>query len=501
VGEKREKFYMVNFLSPEDLRRVNEAGSENKNMPVPDRLVELSHYSIDQLGCFSIFNQSLASDGIAFFFTICNLPFTSDEQVYAWVLLCLERALIEVEYDSNRVFLYPVEEVRFYFERELPTEIKKEYHLDADKFYVEWLMDIASQLDIEIPKDDKTRRAFLIGPQGLLSMLIHSPQYNGIFISSLRVAVSWQEHLFELNAYQEAADLVNMACFAIARDGQRQFTESLLARTISVTKGLPNLVSRINLATLLREESKIDSALKIYLGTIVGLLKIHAYLQLVTVISEMGAIYRQKGQLFHAAVLLELCSILHGILKNPKNQAITRSQLASVYRYLRFFGLAIRASKLACSHFRRTDDLLNLGRSLCTQGNIFYNLGMANSAMISFDEALTTGTLISDPQTICGSLSGKARVYLLINNLQEVKPLLEEVIAIRQRNSDHSVGVEYQNMGAYYEKDGNLNVALVWYKKALKTFEQYTPVEVAACKNNIASVEKKLLKKRKPLKK
>jgi hypothetical protein len=119
--------------------------------------------------------------------------------------------------------------------------------------------------------------------------------------------------------------------------------------------------------------------------------------------------------------------------------------------------------------------------------------------MNCFDEALDIGKQISDPQAICGALGGKARVHMLTKNLADVKPLLDEAIAIRQRNSDHSIGIEYQNMGYFYELSDNLNMALVWYQKALKVFEQYMPVEVLACERNISKIESKIARKGKPL--
>ena len=79
---------------------------------------------------------------------------------------------------------------------------------------------------------------------------------------------------------------------------------------------------------------------------------------------------------------------------------------------------------------------------------------------------------------------------MLMNNLTEAKQILDEVISVRERNSDHTVGVEYQNMGYFYELIGNLPVALVWYNKALKVFRQYMPVEIAPCEQKISKLER-----------
>lgn len=473
----------------ENIQEANKINSRKKLLPVPDRFSDMSQEEITKLGNFTVLNQSISLEGLRNFFNICGFPVPSDDHLEEWVLGGVERGLLQIETDNNSIFFLPKEDVHAYFEKELPEEIKTEYRLAGDRFYISWLTDISTELQIDLPQDEEARRIFFIGPNGLLDILAHSPQFHETFIRVLNVAVNWQELLFQLKKFEESADIVNMICFALARQGDRSLAESLLIRIISMTHGLTNLIARINLATLLREEAQLRTSLQLYRGTIIGLLRQKAFHQLVIVFSEIGAIYRLNGQLLPAAITLEMSSLLHGILKNNKSQAIARSQLASVYRYTRLYGLALRASKLACSYFRTSNDYLNLGRSLLTRGNVLYNLNSAESSLECFEEALSIGRMISDPQSICGALGGKARVLMLMNNLTEVKPLLDEVISIRQRNSDHSVGIEYQNMGYFYELSNNLPMALVWYNKAVKSFQQYMPVEVAACERAIRKVE------------
>ncbi len=100
------------------------------------------------------------------------------------------------------------------------------------------------------------------------------------------------------------------------------------------------------------------------------------------------------------------------------------------------------------------------------------------------------------PQAAIGALSGMARLLMLIGSIDQAKLLLEEAIAKREQISDHTVGVEYQNLGVYYEQQGNLALALGWYQKARLEFERYLPVEAPSCRRKIAALEKKLAKKR-----
>jgi len=389
------------------------------------------------------------------------------------------------------------DEVREELEKKITKEDKTNFHNNADKFYIYLLTELARELKIDLPMEDEARRLFFLSSNGFVDTLIHNPQSHQSFSSALNISVGWQEQLYRLLKYDEAASIVNIICFALARQGDRAYVKSLLVRIILVTKGEMNLSTRVNLATLLREENQYESSLRIYRGTILDFLWNRSYIKLAIVFSEMGSIYRQKGEYIKAIITLELCSLIHGVLRNRKSQAIARSQLSSAYRKLGLSGPALRTSNLACNYFKQSDDYLNLGRTLLTRGNIFLNLRNSQRALECFNESLSIGQNISDPQSICGSLSGKARALMLAGDLSQVKQLLDEAIATRQRYSDHSIGIEYQNLGYYYELSRNYQMALIWYEKALKILEQYMPGEVPVCKNRIREVESQMRKLKK----
>jgi hypothetical protein len=69
--------------------------------------------------------------------------------------------------------------------------------------------------------------------------------------------------------------------------------------------------------------------------------------------------------------------------------------------------------------------------------------------------------------------------------------MLEEAISLRERNNDHNIGIEYENMGALFEQKGNFSLALGWYQKALEQFEKYMPVEINNCQRKITLLEAK----------
>jgi len=106
-----------------------------------------------------------------------------------------------------------------------------------------------------------------------------------------------------------------------------------------------------------------------------------------------------------------------------------------------------------------------------------------------FEEALQIGQQINDPKSSIGALSGKARVFLFLKRYDEAQVLLDEAISLRERNNDHNIGIEYQNMGMLFEQKGNVALALGRYQKALGQFEKYMPVETNNCRKKIAILE------------
>jgi len=486
---------MTDLSIDERLISATRAGQKTSALEFSEYLDRLPPSEVNSIACFSLMIQSLSYEGLGDFLKTCGLSFPSQGVFEDWLISCVENGLFSVSFEEDRAFLIITEEVRGHLESKLSDEEKQTCRQSIDRFYEKWFLELAKMLEVPPPEDEKDRRAFLVGPNGIIDGLSHNPQYRSLFLFAINSAVGWQEQLFQLKHYEEAADLVSATCFALTREGQGQLAQALLFRIISVTNGIYQQSAQINLATLLRKELKLDPALKLYRDTVPGLIRRRNFRHLAIVWSEMGAVYRQQGKLLKAAITLEACSVLHGVLKNYKSQAIARSQLADVYRLMRLLRLALEKSTQAYTWFQKSGDLMNTGHTLLTQGNIFYNLGKAHSANASYCESLSIGQQINDPALISGSLSGKARALMYLERYDEARPLLEEAIALRQRTSDKNIGIEYENLGHYYEKTGNPEMALVWFRKALNNFEQYQHGFVGSCKNNINRIEKALAKK------
>lgn len=459
--------------------------------PIAECLEKVDGSFRDNLANLSFLGLPLEFSGIKYFFELSGFVLSDDEHL-AWLVPCLEMNLFLkiVSADDDTTLWRTRDDVSAYFAAHSKIEDLKRYHRNADKFILEQFASLATSINITLPDGD-VRREAVIGPNGFLYQISHLPQHQNFHQSILNIAISWFDHLFLLEEYKEAADVLNAICFALARRGQRKMAENMLAAIASKTKGLTNVVAQINLATLLREEQQATAAIQLYWRTIPKLLRQQAYVQLAQVLSEMAAIYRQMGNLVKSAIVLEFSVMLNGRLKNGKSAAIAHSQLSSTYRYLRRYSLALKNSKQAVDYFRSTNDLLNLGRSLLTQGNIYYNNSESDSAIQCFNEALEIGQQIADSQAEIGATSGKARVFLSLRQYEEAQSLLHQAISLRERHNDHNIGIEFQNMGALHEQKGEFAMALGWYQKALVQFEKYMPVEVSNCQKNIAAVQAK----------
>lgn len=482
-------------LDPRQKELLNLAAQRGQSVnrrTLADSIASINPPAFGHLASYAVLGMNLVFVEIEQFFESGGFLLQGEELIN-WLVQCLEWDLIRIEYPDGHdepYFSCP-DGVRHYFLTHLSSDELALEHRRAISFHSEKLALLASDIGFVLRGGEKA-----IEPGGFLDQISHLPQYQSLHHNILNYALNWHEHLFQLREFEDAANILNSICFALSRRGQKKLAESLLARIATQTKGLISLAAWINLATLLRQEQQHSAALRIYWRTVPGLLRLRAFIQLAQVLTEISAVYRQTGKLIPSALMLEFSVILNGRLKNGQSQAIAQSQLASTYRLLRMYQPALKVSTAAISYFRLADDRLNLGRSLLTQGNIYYNLKMIELAFTCFDEAQQVGRQIGDPQAEIGALGGKARLLMLTGFLDQAKQLLEETISRREQIRDHTVGVEYQNLGVCYEQQGNLALALGWYQKAQLEFERYLPVEAPSCRRKIAALEKKLAKRR-----
>jgi tetratricopeptide (TPR) repeat protein len=365
-------------VSSSELISAGLEGKRQLHLSTAERISSFSGLDEKRLACLSIFYTSLSPDGLLNFFSICGLTLAEDE-MENWIETGLRGGVLKLSEDENQPDLFFIcvqEDIQKALLSKCSADDLHAFHQYADRYFEAQFREMASNLNIDLPKNEVPEtenaliRKWIIDPEGFISILSHLPQYRSLHISTVGTALNWQEHIFQLGNYKEAADLTNAFCFSLARQGRRREAENILARIANVTQDSTRRIALVNLAILLREEGQNAPALKIFKGQIPGLVVNKEYRNLVVALSEMSVVYRTQGKLLRAAILLECCDMLHGWLGNRQSQAIAKSQLANTYRQMRLFLPAKLSSLAAVNYFRKTNDLLNLGRSLLTQGNI-----------------------------------------------------------------------------------------------------------------------------------
>jgi hypothetical protein len=213
-------------------------GIKLQDQAIMDYLEKLEGSSRDNLTNLSILGLPLDFNGIKNFFELSGIIWSGDE-LLSWFVSCLETNLfIKAAGVDNSAVLWRLQDhVSAYFTTHSKVEDLKRYHRNADRFILENLSALATSINITLPDGD-ARRDAIIGPNNFLYQISHLPQHMEFHKSILNLALNWFDHLFWLEEYNEAADILNSICFALARRGQRKMAENMLAAVASKVKGL-----------------------------------------------------------------------------------------------------------------------------------------------------------------------------------------------------------------------------------------------------------------------
>jgi len=481
----------------DEVRKAQTLGKNCLDIPLDKRLDQISIEDREKLQNFVLLNITLSIEKLDHFFSLCTLRNYSPDENQSWIIQCLSKNLINIKNDDNLFYLSFESEIFQYFIASIPVDSKKLIHENAKAFILELFFEFANSINLDLPSDLEQRELFIISPNGVIDQWVHIPHTQPEQIGLLNIVIALRFHFFELEKYSQAATITNFIFLPLFRIGYQDLAKSLLFEIIISTSGLIKLTSQSNLATLLRLEKQNSEALKIYRKTIIGFIKNKSFKNLAVVFTEMASTNINIGDYLRAINLLNISIFIYFLLGVEKEKIIAQAQLASAYRSFGLPRRAYRYARKAVLGFRTIGDMANLAGCLITLGNSQMNLKMYLSALESFNEAISISSSVSDYRATSSALSGKARALMYVNELNDVHELLNESIAIRTRLNDHDIGIEYENLGHYFELKENYQSALIWYQKALEEFKTYIPTEVARTKIKIKRVEKKQIKSQK----
>ena len=211
-------------------------GLKHHDQPVEECLEKMELSSRDNLANLATLGLTLDFSGIKYFFELGGSALSGDK-LMAWLEFCLEMNLfLKAIGNDNITFLWQVrDDVNTYFRKHSKIEDLNRYHRNADTFILEQLAFFAKSINFPLP-EGQARREAIIGPNNFLYQLSHLPQHQNLHQSILNIAVNWFDHLFWLEEYKEAADILNHICFALARRGQKKMAENMLAAIAGKTK-------------------------------------------------------------------------------------------------------------------------------------------------------------------------------------------------------------------------------------------------------------------------
>jgi tetratricopeptide (TPR) repeat protein len=485
-------------LEHHDLQRLVKNAAPFQGLPADERLQDLNEEQKTCLSYWSVLSESLSRPALAAFMNFVEFPLSDDGLVSLFHVGIGRGIIIPEMQDGQYITQYRLDlEVHRYFAKILSPDDLRTRHEAAHRYYLEQILAIykSSMPEVSALLEQLTEEQVvdeLVKSGALIDIGAHSPEHALFFQWALSRSLYWSEQLFALGKYEHAAHLGNIIFYSLAHQGQARLAKNMLAGVIPLTTGRVQSAALLNLAVLLREDREFESALKIQRRLIIPLLRRLDFSQLGALFSERSYIYRDRGRLLQSFAAANIALLFRLLYKDLKGKAICYSQLAGLYRQVEMFGLALHNSHKAETYWRKSQDQVNLAKTLLTQGNIYNHWNKPRHAMPRLEESLEINRRLNNPPEIASSLGSIARAYMLMKQLPEARAALEESLDLRRRFDPHRIGFEYQALGALYELEGQPRQALEWHKKALAQYEKYIPASVSQCQRIIRKLERKI---------
>jgi tetratricopeptide (TPR) repeat protein len=288
------------------------------------------------------------------------------------------------------------------------------------------------------------------------------------------------------------------------RWGERDRAKALLRGSIETLEGPNKAVAQGNLATLLKDEGKLDEALATYQEVYRTFEALGAKQQMAAVLAQSAIIYRQKGQ-YDKATEYELKQ-----LQIARDEGLTEQEgislynLSILYHIKGDYATALARSQEAEKLARKVKNEALTATTLHQQGLILNGLAHAaqadedrmthrRAAMERFRQALDISQRIGDEAGAADTLGELGKLWMFAGQMREAIAAFNEALDIFTRlGNPAKAGITLEILGLVHERQGQYAAALEKLQQALALYQQYAPPEVERCKQNIAQVQARL---------
>jgi tetratricopeptide (TPR) repeat protein len=340
---------------------------------------------------------------------------------------------------------------------------------------------------------------------GVVGQMVHRTDNLAQARAGMTRALEWQHHLFAAGAYEEAWEIVTAVFSVLARWGERDRAKALLRGSVETQEGFNKAVARMNLATLLIEEGKLDEALATYQEVYRTFEALEAKQQMGAALNQQSILYHMMGRYDDAVITGEKGLELKRERRDEEGQAISLHQLSIFYMSKGDYTTALARSEEAEKLNRSGGREHLLAGNLHEQGLILNRLTRAaqtdeerathrRAAAERFQESLVMTRRVGDEAGAADTLTELGGLLMNAGQYREAIAAITEGLEIRQRlGLVAKVGISLEFLGVVHERQGQYVAALEKYQQALELARQYSSPQYAAIvENHIARVRAKL---------
>jgi tetratricopeptide (TPR) repeat protein len=318
-------------------------------------------------------------------------------------------------------------------------------------------------------------------------------------------ALEWQHHLFAAGAYQAAAEIVMAVWDVLARWGERDRAKALLRGSIETLEGFSKAVAQGNLATLLKDEGKLDEALATYQAVYRTFEALGETQNVATVLELQGTVLQQMGEYDKAIALQEKSLKLKQEIGHEEGQAISLHQLSILYHIKGDTATALARSQEAEKLARKVSNEALVATTLHQQGIIHNELASAaqseaereagrRAAFDRFRGSLEINQRIGNEGDAASTLGELGKMLRDAGQLREAIAAFGEALEIFTKLGNLAkMGIVLEHLGIIHEQQEQYAAALEKYEQALSILERVGAVrEAENNRRHIARVRGKL---------